>query len=137
MSSMTATATTAQETKYEIPPSGQQIAVVVGVIDLGTHEQESKAKDGTISTWDRRSVLICWELPACKMTGMKDTNHIIGQEYTISFSNKANLRKMIEGWSGQKFKDGDTFDPDSLLGKQCVVNIVHGKSAKDKAYAKV
>jgi hypothetical protein len=146
MSSMTATATTATDKQYEIPPSGQQAAVLIGVIDLGTHEQESQANDGTKSFWDRRSVLLVWELTDCKMTGMKNQNHVIAQEYTVSFSNKANLRKLIEGWSGNKFKDGDQFDVETLLvpkpgakpvGKPCVVNVVHGKTAKNKDYAKV
>jgi hypothetical protein len=122
----------------EIPSDGPQPAVLVAIIDLGTHEEvfEDKKKGGT-RTVNLRKVFLVWELTAERCAGY-DRNHMIAAEYSYTFSPNSKLRKMIEEWSGIKFAPDQEFDLDALLGKKCVVNVVHGtaKSSGNK-YAQV
>lgn len=60
---------------------------------------------------------------------------VISNEYTLSFNEKANLRKLIEACDPNALKldnDGflETFDVETLIGKECLITIDH-KEKKD------
>jgi hypothetical protein len=66
---------------------------------------------------------------------------VIGCKYTRSMNEKAGLRKMIEGIAGKAFatdKEASSYDFRNLLGKACMINVVHELS-KDgsKTYANI
>lgn len=114
----------------EIPEAGNQAAVCVAVIDLGTHRSDKYGKD-------QRELYFAWELVDCPIAG-QNQNHVIKQTYTFFFSEKANLRKMAEAWRGKPYKEGEEFVASSLVGKGCLINVVHKASADGtKTYANV
>ena len=126
--------------QFEVAPAGSHSAVLVALIDLGTHRDTFKdKKTDKESTADYRKVLFCWELTGCKMTGYNDRNFIMVKDYRVTFTEKAGLRKMIEGWAGKAFQEGQEFDITKLLGKSFQLTLIHDhpKSNPDRTYAQI
>lgn len=118
---------------YELPPDGSQAAVLVGIIDLGSHT--NKFAEDPLKLI--RQVMLCWELTDEKKTN--GHNHVIGRVYTLSLHKKASLRNdVIKPLVGDPSEDQE-FDITTILGIKCLVSIVHeaSKSNPDKSYAKV
>lgn len=116
----------------EVPSEGNHPAVLVGLVDLGTHEEDYQGKK-----YNARKILLCWELVAeHKSDG---TPFIVAQSYNLmaKVGAKAGLRKLLEGWRGKPMADGEKLNLASLVGKPCLINIGHGKSAKGNEYAKI
>jgi hypothetical protein len=86
----------------------------------------------------QHKILVSWELPDEKMKDGRPFT--IGQRYTWSMSEKATLRKHLEAWRGVPFTDADFgvdgFDIKDIIGKGCLLNIVHAESG-DKTYANI
>jgi hypothetical protein len=116
--------------KFENPPEGNHPGRLVAIVDLGSHA------DNFNPGKFKRQCFLVWELVGVQMTGMKDTNHLIGERYTFSLNEKAKLRGMIDTWRGKKLKDGEPFDVRKLLGQPCLVGVIENES-KDgsKKYA--
>jgi hypothetical protein len=115
---------------FEICPSGLHPAVLVALIDLGTHEFAYQGKKS-----ENRKIFLVWELPSEKM--QNGDSFLVTADYTWSLNAKANFRKMLEGWSGRSFKDDEEFDPLILLGRPCVVNVTEGLSANNKKFNEI
>jgi hypothetical protein len=122
MSTMSPFAMRASEKEFEdfeLPPPGLHPAVLVSMIDLGTHSFEYQGK-----TNELRKVFLVWEL-----TGEFDSGgnpFLVKQDYTLSLGKKANFRRMLEAWAGRSFGPDEDFDALVLLGKPCVVNLSLG-----------
>jgi len=110
---------------FEQPPVGVVQAVCAFVEDIGTHQSEYNGKPII-----KHQVIVCWELSE-KMT--KDdragTPFTMSKFYTLSLSEKANLRKDLESWRGKAFTDEelDGFDLEKLIGANCLLNLVADK----------
>ena len=115
---------------YDLPEAGNQPAVLVAIIDLGTHPNEYEGK-----AYDSHRVQLVWELTTQPKSDTQ--NLVIGREYTLSISENSNLGKLVTALTGKKFTEGEEFDITQLLGRACLVNIVHGKSKKGNDYARV
>lgn len=115
---------------YDLPEAGNQPAVIVAIIDLGTHEREFKGVSKNTP-----EIQIVWELT--DQPKNEKENMLIGRSYSSYLSEKANLAKLIAGLSGKQFKDNEEFDLTKLLGFPCLVNIVHGTSQAGNVYARV
>src|SRR5262245_42141417 len=50
---------------YEVPPAGAHLGWGIALIDLGTHEEELKDRDGVARTKEFRKLAIVLELPGC------------------------------------------------------------------------
>lgn len=112
-------------------PEGQHIMVCSRIIDMGT--QPGSAQFPT----PKRKIRIFWELPNEKVEYTdKDGNAQSGpvlhsEQYTVSFHEKANLRKTLESWRGSKFTQADFAGPPNgfhlskLLGVPALAQIVH------------
>jgi len=61
---------------------------------------------------------------------------VIDKEYTLSLSEKANLRKDIDSWRGKALteKEAEEFDLTALLGVECMLSIIHKTTRKGKDY---
>lgn len=121
---------------FEIPPAGSHPAVLVALVDLGTHDEEfTDEKTGAKKTKAMRKVYLCWELTGAKLSG-STMNHVVGRQYTLSLGKSAALRKMVEGYYGKPIPDGTPFDFTKLLGRPFLVSVVHKPNATgEKTYA--
>lgn len=118
-------------TEFEPAPAGAHAARCFRIVDLGSQKK----------TWQGQTklahqILFSWELPTARMQDGRP--FIINQRYTASLSEKAQLRGVLESWRGRKFSPQELagFDLYNVLGKTCLINIVHNE--KDgKKYANV
>jgi hypothetical protein len=96
------------------------MAVCVGVIDLG--EQYSDM----FKNYSNKCMIV-WELPGetIEIDGEQKPRQL-SKEFTISSSNKSNLRKFIESWNGKNYSDDEFMDLDVFdqIGKPCQLNVV-------------
>jgi hypothetical protein len=114
---------------YERPPEGNHVAVCCALVDLGTQHSEKYQNN-------QRKVLIEWELSnESKEDG---SPFYIDKIYTFSMNEKAKLRQDLESWRGVRFSKEDfgKFELSNLLGKGCMLNIVHDENG-DKVYANI
>ena len=116
------------------PPEGTHPARCYRVVDLGTQQVEWMG-----TTKQQHKILVSWELPTELMedAGLPFTIH---ERYTLSSSEKSNLRPMLEGWRGKKFEDSDFgeggFHMRKLIGVPCLLTLVHSIN-NGKTYANV
>ena len=113
-------------------PSGSHVARCFGVISLGT--QNSPMFPASFK------VMLMWEVPGetIEMDG-KPTPMVIQREYTLSLSEKANLRHDLESWRGRQFtaKELEGFMVEKVLGQPCMLSVIHKNTAKNKLYAAI
>jgi len=119
----------------KIAPQGMHLARIYQIIDLGTTEQ------GGQFAGKKRKVQILFELPL--ETAIFDTQK--GEQpfyarnmYTLSMHEKSTLRKDVHSMLGKQLNDDEakSFNIFNLLGKECMVNIIH-KQSGDKTYANI
>jgi len=108
------------------------------MIHIGTIEETIQGQVKRLN-----KVRLTWELP----TEMKEWKEgegekpaIISKDFTLSMNEKATLRKYLASWRGKDFSEEEakSFDVTRLLGKACLVNVIH-KPSKDgsKTYAEI
>lgn len=120
---------------FDLCPPGMHVAILCKVIDIGTHVDPNFKKA-------KRLGYLAWELPNLMLPETKEHGarpRLIYKRYTLSHNEKAILRLDIESWYGQSFStkdldDADGFDLDALLGRPCILNVVH---SEDKKYANI
>lgn len=125
--------TTAKAGGQDFPkaPVGTHVARCYQVIDLG----HQKIVWNNQEKWQPK-VLLSWELCNTKMEDGRPFS--VSSRYTLSLSEKSQLRPLLESWRGKTFTDeeADGFDVRAVLGKYCLVGIVH--NTKDgKTYTNV
>lgn len=120
-----------ETTDFVPPPAGTHLAVCYRFVDLGTQETEFNGQKK-----HQRKVLLGWELPDELMEDGKP--FMVQKRYTWSMSEKANLRADLESWRGRAFEEKDfgTFNIKNVLGKPCVLTIVHD-TKNGKTYANI
>lgn len=118
-------------------PAGSHIAVCNLIADLGLQPGSGMYPD------PKHQVFIRFEIAEERVEYDKDGKHydlpvVIGQTFTASMHEKANLRKQLEGWRGRKFSDdeAEAFDVSAILGKGCMLNVVENVKG-DKVYANI
>jgi len=125
-----------EKKEFEITPKGNHLARVYQVIHLGTREEDYM---GDIKLVDK--VRITFELPTLMKSfkeGEPEKPTSIGQDYTNSMHEKANLCKLVEGITSLNMDEvGESFDVTELIGKECLLNVEHKTSAKGNQYAKI
>lgn len=115
---------------FVLVPQGTHSAVNFLVADIGIQE----------TSWgSKHKLVIGWELPEelIEVDGDKKPM-IIYNTYTASLSEKANLRRDLEGWRGRAFTSDELegFDVFNVLGKPCMLSVVHNVVG-DKTYANI
>lgn len=125
---------------YTPTPEGQHIMVCARIIDLGTQPGSAMYPQ------PKRKIRIFWELPEERITytdgdGNEQEGPVLhSEQYTVSFHEKSNLRRDLESWRGQPFKDEDFAGPPNgfhlskLIGIPAVGQIVH-EHRDGKTYA--
>ena len=130
MSLWTQTATNSSQGEggdYKACPAGNYPSVLEALIDLGTHTQEYEAKKT-----DRRRIYMVWEVQ-----GDDNEVYYLGKDFNLLTGETSALRKFAEDWRGKKFADGEPIPLDKMLGRACMLNVVTGKTARGKEFAKI
>lgn len=115
---------------FDPAPAGVHAAICVDVIDLGVLEV----------TWagqvkKQHKINMAWQIAEDRDDGKP---FLVFKRYTLSLSEKANLRKDLESWRGRSFTRDEEmgFDVETVLGAPCLLNITHHNKG-DKTYANV
>ncbi len=121
----------------KVPP-GCHFAICNMVVDLGVQESSYKGK-----AKKQHKVYLRWEVPDERVTYEKDGKEVegpcsIGNFYTLSLSEKAALREVLENWRGKTFSPEELagFDITTVAGKCCQIMVQHNESG-GKTYANV
>jgi hypothetical protein len=116
-------------------PAGNHVAVCVGVIDLGT--QFVKGYQGQPDDWVYQ-VMLQWELSDALMDDGRP--FMVSRRLRLSMHEMSGLRKILQSWRGGSFSEAEAreFDVKNVLGKPCMLNLVHKTSEKSgTVYANV
>jgi hypothetical protein len=122
---------------YEPIAAGTYAARCYQMIHIGTTEENILGQMKKLN-----KVRITWELPT-ELKVFKEENgeqpHVISKEFTLSMNEKATLRKFLEGWRGKAFteKEAESFDITVLLGKPCMLSIIHKQAKNGNTYAEI
>jgi len=130
---------TSNNTPRELIPAGNYVAICYEMIQIGT---VTETINGDVKQLHK--VRIGWEFPNDKKVFSEEKGEqplVFSEEYTLSMGEKSNLRRMLESWRGQGFSpdEAKSFDITKLIGKSCMVNIIHVPKKNDpsKSYAKI
>lgn len=112
----------------KVPP-GAHFAICNMVVDCGLQEG--------FGGKPQHKVYLRWEVPDERVSYEKDGQTIegpcsVGGMYTLSLSEKANLRKVLENWRGRSFTPQELqgFDITQVLGKCCQIMVTHSEDGK-------
>lgn len=125
------------ETKFELVPAGNHVARCYSMIEIGTEETEYQGEKKSAYR-----VRVSWELPTETRVFNPEKGEqpfSISKDYTLSMHEKANLRHDLQSWRGKAFTDEEAnrFDITKLLGKPCMLNIIHKTSGKGTVYSNI
>lgn len=115
---------------FEAPPGGSYPGCLVGLIDLGTHDNTYNGK-----TTEQHKVYLVWELTA--EHDSKGQTFKVAKDFTLSLNTKAKLRGFLEGWEGRKFNDDEEIDLGSYMLRSGVINLSEGTSNNGKKFVDV
>ena len=110
---------------FVLVPAGTHIARCYSMIHIGTGVEMYMGKEKI-----QNKVRITFELPT-ELMEFKDGEGkkpmTISKDFTLSMYEKANLRKVLEGWRGKGFTEDEAkaFNVAVLIGKPCMVTVVH------------
>jgi hypothetical protein len=120
---------------YDPAPAGVSVARCIKIVDFGTQKREYNGE-----TKLQKQVMFTWELPEDIIPDgdLAGKPYAINQIYTQSLNAKSNLRRDLESWRGRAFSQTelDNFDLENVLGKPCMLNIVHTHKG-DRTYANI
>ena len=134
---------TAKNTERQLPEAGATVGVLFSEVDLGTQKV----------TWDGEEkwtpkIRLAFELPEQTIEGEVTENGkttkvtkpmVVSIELTRSLGERATLRKHLETWRGQAFtsKELASFSLKNLLGKACLLTLVHKTSQAGRNYCAI
>lgn len=113
---------------FEQVPAGAHPGVCIGLIDLGTHLDQFKG--GPFKKV--RKVLLVWELDTGDDPATEPERAVVGRDFnlsmnadgSVSYGDKSNIRKLLQGWRGKEFVDGvDEIDLEAVVGKPGLVSM--------------
>jgi len=121
---------------FVLIPSGNHIARCYGMVQIGTVKEET----GIYAGKETHKVRISWETPHETHDFGKGLQPFsVHKEFTLSMHEKATLRKYLESWRGKAFTEteAEAFDITKLIGKPCMINVIHKTSGKGNSYADI
>jgi hypothetical protein len=125
---------------FERCPPGMHLARCYRIVDVGTQKSEYMGQTKYL-----HKVMLAWEIHGMDDAGqpirMKDGRPFaIFKNYTLSWSEKANLRLDLQSWRGKPFSQEELrrFDLKNVLGAWCMLNIIERPGKSDnKMYTNV
>lgn len=124
---------------FESTPPGSHLARCYRIVDLGTQKSEYMGQVKYL-----HKIMLGWEIFGDKDDGtpllMRDGRPFaIFKNYTMSWSDKATLRKDLQSWRGKPFSQEEMrrFDLKTILGVHCMLNVIERQGADGKTYVNV
>ncbi len=120
---------------FEQCPPGNYPGNVVAMIDVG-HQHETD-KDGT--GYLARKLVVAFKLTKRDSKGKP---FIVAERYTWSMKDNSNFYSLACGLTGKKFQQGEKFNPKSIAGMPCMVqmaskDVISKKDGKTKTYTNI
>lgn len=117
---------------YENCPQANYPAVIVGLIDLGTHPVTySDGKSG-----EQRKAALLIQIGDQYAKKADGDPFVYAREVSISsFGKKSSARKIAEAVLGKTFADEEKFNLCHLIGKPCMAEVKHNPGKEGKVYA--
>lgn len=125
-----------KEIDFQPIPEGTYPAICYCIADLGMQYNEKFKKLS-------QKILFIWEIVDDEQRIEIDgemKRRAISRQYTASFAPKSSMYKDIRPWIGREFTPEEQegfFDVGQLLGKPCLLNVIHTTTAEGKTYANV
>jgi hypothetical protein len=124
---------------FEKCPEGMHLGRCYRIIDLGTQKSEYMGQVKYL-----HKVMLGWEIHGMNESGqpikMSDGRPFaIFKNYTLSWSEKANLRLDLQSWRGRPFTQEEMrrFDLKNVLGAFCMLNVIERVGQDGKTYTNV
>ena len=124
---------------FERCPSGMHLARCYRIIDLGTQKSEYMGQIKFL-----HKLMIGWEIHGTDEAGtplkMNDGRPFaVFKNYTLSWSEKANLRLDLQSWRGRPFTQEEMrrFDLKNILGAWCMLNVIEREGQNGKTYSNI
>lgn len=120
---------------FDPVPEGSHLAVCDMFVDLGMQDSHFGAK---------HKIFLRWQIPALRLKYEKDGENFdvpmtVGGQYTLSLSEKSNLRPILQSWRGKAFTPDELkkFDVTTVLGKPCMITVTHAPKPDGGVYSNV
>ena len=134
---------TAKNTERQLPEAGATVGVLFSAVDEGTQKVSWDGEE----KWTPK-LRLAFELPDQVIDGEVTENGkttkvtkpmVVSIELTRSLGERATLRKLLEQWRGQAFtsKELAAFNLKNLLGKACLLTLVHKTSQAGRNYCAI
>ena len=124
---------------FESTPPGMHLARCYRIVDLGTQKTEYMGQVKFL-----HKIMLGWEIHGTDDSGkeikMRDGRPFaIFKNYTLSWSDKANLRLDLQSWRGKPFSNEEMrrFDLKNVLGAWCMLNVIERPGQDGKMYVNV
>lgn len=124
------------DAQYEPHPEGTFLARCVDVIDLGEAVEQFADKPKKLT---RKCALVFVTGEFREFDGQPEL-HTLTKEFTVSFGEKANLRKFAESWRGKRYKDEeltDGIDIGKMQGQYGQISVEQVKTKKGRLFANI
>lgn len=120
--------------EWELCPAGVTAAVLCDVIDLGIVSVPVYGEPGLHQ--DEHQVKFAFQVAESMSTGKPFLIQTWGMK--VSLHEKAKMRKLLVALNGKDFEEGWELDPEAFIGCQCLMEVIHKKSADGtKTYANI
>lgn len=124
---------------FERCPPGMHLSRCYRIIDLGTQKSEYMGQVKYL-----HKLMVGWEIHGMNDDGtaikMNDGRPFaIFKNYTLSWSEKANLRLDLQSWRGKQFTQEEMrrFDLKNVLGAWCMLNVIERPGQNGNVYSNV
>jgi len=124
---------------FESTPPGMHLARCYRIVDLGTQKSEYMGQVKYL-----HKIMLGWEIHTTKDDGttlkMRDGRPFaMFKNYTLSWSEKANLRVDLQSWRGRPFtaEEMRSFDLETILGAWCLLNVIERPGKDGKMYVNI
>ena len=124
---------------FERCPPGMHLARCYRIVDLGTQKSEYMGEVKYL-----HKIMLGWEIHGADENGkalkmMDGRPFAIFKNYTLAWSEKANLRIDLQAWRGKAFTQEEMrkFDLQNILGAWCMLNIIERQGQNGNTYSNV
>jgi hypothetical protein len=109
---------------YVLCPPGNYPANIIGLVVVG-HQDETNDKG---ESYQSLKLVLAFRLAKKRPDGKP---FILAEKYTWSMKNTSNFYALACGLTGKKYQDGEKFNPKSILGICCMVQVANASGKKD------